>query len=166
MEDWPMNKDSIEGAARKAAGQVEDFAGRTFKDKQASAQGLYDQAAGSVQSAFGHAKDAVASGASDIAKAAKGAVDEVANTDLGALRDDLAKLTQTVSQLVQSQAASTRDQVMGAVATAGDNISQSAAVAQDKLVSIEHDLESRIRKNPWGAVAIAVGVGLLLGKMT
>ncbi|SEE17136.1 protein of unknown function [Rhizobiales bacterium GAS191] len=176
-----MNTDNAEGAARKTIGQVEEIAGRTLKDKRTTGQGLYDQAAGNVQSAYGHARDAIASGASDIAKGAsetiaktrdavsqgtKTAVDGLANSDFAALRDDLAKLTQTVGLLVQNQATSTRDQVMDVVGTAGDNITQSAAVAQDRLVSLEAEFEARIQKNPLSAVAIAIGVGVLIGKMT
>jgi ElaB/YqjD/DUF883 family membrane-anchored ribosome-binding protein/uncharacterized protein YjbJ (UPF0337 family) len=176
-----MNKDSIEGAARKTVGQAEEIAGRAFKDKQTAGRGLYDQTAGNVESTYGHAKDAIATGATEAAKGssatyakvrdavsqgAKSAIDGLANSDFAALRDDLAKLTQTVSQLVQNQAASTRDQVMDVVGAAGDNIAQSAVVAQDRLVSLEADFEARIQKNPLSAVAIAVGVGFLVGKMT
>ncbi len=71
-------------------------------------QGLYDQAAGSAQQALGHARGVVASGAASVAKAARTAAGETANTDL----------------------------------------------------------ETRIQKNPWGAVAIALGVGILVGKMS
>ncbi|SEF11525.1 protein of unknown function [Rhizobiales bacterium GAS191] len=176
-----MGNGSNESGVRKTTGQAEEIAGRSFKDKQTAGQGLYDQAAGNAQSAYGHAKGAVASGVSEAAKAAsetlaktkdamsqgaKTAIEGLANSDFDALRDDLAKLTQTVSQLVQNQAASTRDQVMDAVGTAGDNIAQSAAVAQDKLVSFEADFEARVQKNPLGAIAIAVGAGILIGKMT
>jgi ElaB/YqjD/DUF883 family membrane-anchored ribosome-binding protein len=161
-----VNKDSTEGTARKAVGQVEEFAGRALRDKQTAGQGLYDQVAGSAQNAYGQAKEAVTGGASEVTKAAKGAIDNVANADFGALRNDLATLTQTVSQLVQSQASVTRDQVMDAVGTASANISDSASMAQDKLTEVEADLEKRIQRNPWGAVAIAVGVGFLIGKMT
>ena len=52
------------------------------------------------------------------------------------------------------------------VETASESISQSAAAAQDQLVSFEADLEKRIRRNPWTAVMVAAGVGLLIGKMT
>jgi ElaB/YqjD/DUF883 family membrane-anchored ribosome-binding protein len=170
---------SNEGGVRKTTGQAEEIAGRSFKDKQTTGQGLYDQAAGNAQSAY--AKGAIAGGVSEAAKAAsetlaktkdamtqgaKTAIEGLANSDFDALRDDLAKLTQTVSQLVQNQAATTRDHVMDAVGTAGGNIAQSAAVAQDKLVSVGADFEARVQKNPLGAVAIAVGVGILIGKMT
>lgn len=161
-----MNKDSTEGMARKTIGQVEEFAGRTLKDKQTTGQGHYDQAAGGVQNAYGQAEESATSGTSEVAKVAKGAIDNVTNADFSALRDDLAKLTQTVSQLVQGQAATTRDQVMDAVGTASANLSDSAAAAQQKLMSVEADLEKRIQKNPLGAVAIAVGLGILLGRMT
>jgi hypothetical protein len=51
----------------------------------------------------------------------------VAAADFSSLRADVAKLTQTVSDLVQRQASSTRDQVMDAVGTATNNIAQSAS---------------------------------------
>ncbi len=149
-----MNKDNIEGAGRQILGQGEEMAGRLLKDKQTTAQGIYDDAVGKAQSAYGNVKDAVANGA------------DAAGVDLAGLRDDIARLTQTVNQLVQAGAANARGRVMDAVGAAGDNISQSASAAQDKLVSLEADVESKIQKNPWGAVAIAAMVGLLIGKLS
>ena len=86
--------------------------------------------------------------------------------DLSRLRDDIARLTQTVSDLAQKQVASSRDQMASAVGAAGDSLSQSAAVAQDKFAAVEGDVEARIKKNPWGAVAVAGLIGLLIGKMS
>ena len=54
----------------------------------------------------------------------------------------------------------------GVVGAAGDSVSQSAAVAQDKFAAVEGDVEARIKKNPWGAVAVAGLIGLLIGKMS
>jgi ElaB/YqjD/DUF883 family membrane-anchored ribosome-binding protein len=85
--------------------------------------------------------------------------------DLTGLRNEIARLAQSVGDLVQKQASTTRDQVIGVVGAASDNISQSAAAAQDKLMSVEEDVGRRIRRNPWGAVGIAALVGLLIGKM-
>jgi ElaB/YqjD/DUF883 family membrane-anchored ribosome-binding protein len=89
----------------------------------------------------------------------------VATANFSSLRDDVAKLTQTVSDLVQRQASSTRDQVMDTVGTATNNIAQSASDVQDKLTSLEADISLRIRRNPWTAVAIATLVGLLIAKL-
>ena len=92
--------------------------------------------------------------------------DSGSTPDLSQLRDDIARLTQTVSELAQKQVASSRDKVAGVVAAGGDSLSQSAAVAQDKFTAVEGDVEARIKKNPWGAVAVAGLIGLLIGKMS
>ncbi len=161
-----MNKDSIEGGVRKTAGQVEEFAGRTTKNKQMTGEGLYDQAVGAAQNTYGQAKDSLASGASAVQKAAGGAMKEIANGDFDALRADVTKLAQTVSQLVQNQANSTRDQMRNVVGSATDNLTQTAAMAQDRFMSMEAEMESQIKKNPLAAVGVALGVGLLIGRMT
>ena len=36
---------------------------------------------------------------------------------------------------------------------AGDTLSQSATIAQDRFAAVEGDVEAPIKKNPWGAVA-------------
>ncbi len=150
-----MNKDNLEGNVRSAAGQGEKIWGQATNDKTTSAQGVYDDAAGKAQSALGRAKDAVSE-----------SVDAVSALDFSGLRDEISKLTQKVSDLAQNQVSAGRDQVIGAMGAAGDSLSQSAANAQDKFAAIEGDVESRIKKNPWGAVAIAALIGLLIGKMS
>jgi ElaB/YqjD/DUF883 family membrane-anchored ribosome-binding protein len=150
-----MNRDNLEGAGRTVFGQGEQLAGNLLKDKSTTAQGRYDEVVGKAQSAVGSAKDAVASG-----------IDAASSIDLSGIQDEIAKLTQSVTALVQKQASTTRDQVMGVVGAAGDNLSQSASAAQDTLISMEEDMGTRIRKNPWSAVAVAALVGLLIGKMT
>src|SRR5271157_5317354 len=150
-----MNRDNLEGAGRTVFGQGEQLAGNLLKDKSTTAQGRYDEVVGKAQSAAGSARDAVASG-----------IDAASSIDLSGIQDEIAKLTQSVTALLQKQASTTRDQVMGAVGAAGDNLSQSAAVARDRLASMEVDMGTRIRRNPWSAVAVAALVGLLIGKMT
>jgi len=154
-----MNRDNLEGSFRSAIGQGEKMAGQAIGDRTTTGQGIYDDAAGKARSALGSAKDAVSEG-----------VDAVAAIDFPALRDEITKLTQVVSDLAQKQVSAGRDQVVSAMGsamgTAGDSLSQSAAIAQDKFAAIEGDVESRIKKNPWGAVAIAALIGLLIGKMS
>ena len=150
-----MNKDYVEGSFRSAMGQGEKLVGQGTNDPGTTARGISDDVAGTAQSALGNAKDAVSRGA-----------DAVAAVDFSALRDEVAKLTQTVADLVQKHVSSGRDQVVGAIGAASDSLAQSATVAQDKFAAVEGDVEARIKKNPWGAVAIAGLIGLLIGKMS
>jgi ElaB/YqjD/DUF883 family membrane-anchored ribosome-binding protein len=149
-----MNRDNLEGNVRSAVGQAEKLVGQAMNDKATTAQGYHDDAAGKARSALGSAKDAVNQG-----------VDAVSALDFSGLRDQITNLTHAVSDLAQKQMSAGRDQVVGAMGAAGDSLSQSAATAQDKFASVESDVESRIKKNPWGAVAIAALIGLLIGKM-
>jgi ElaB/YqjD/DUF883 family membrane-anchored ribosome-binding protein len=121
-------------------------------DSMSAAQGSLNDAVGKAQSALGSAKDAVSEGISAV--------------DFSGLRDEITKLTQMVSDLTQKQVSAGRDQVVGAMGAASDSLSQSAAMAQDKFAAVEADVETRIKKNPWSAVAVAALIGLLLGKMT
>jgi ElaB/YqjD/DUF883 family membrane-anchored ribosome-binding protein len=150
-----MNKDNFVGGVRSTAGQGEGSVGAATDDKALEARGVYNEVAGSAQSAWGSAKDA-----------AKEIPDSGSIPDLSQLRDDITRLTQTVSDLAQKQVASSRDRVAGVVAAAGDSLSQSAAVAQDNFAAVESEVEERIKKNPWGAVAVAGPIGLLIGKMS
>ena len=150
-----MNKDHVEGSLRSAMGQGEKLVGQATNDPKTTAQGVYDDAAGKGQSALGSAEDAVSRSA-----------DALSALDFSALRDEVSKLTQIVADLAQRRVSAGRDQVVGAMGAAGDSLSQSAAIAQDKFAAVEGDVEARIKKNPWGAVAIAALIGLLIGKMS
>jgi ElaB/YqjD/DUF883 family membrane-anchored ribosome-binding protein/uncharacterized protein YjbJ (UPF0337 family) len=153
--DVQMNKDNLEGAVRSAVGQGEKIFGQATNDRATTAQGSYDDAAGKARSALGSAKEAVS-----------GSIDAVSPIDFSGLRDEISKLTRKVSDLAQNQVSAGRDQVVGAMGAAGESLSQSAANAQDKFAALEGDVESRIKKNPWGAVAVAGLIGLLIGKMS
>jgi uncharacterized protein YjbJ (UPF0337 family) len=150
-----MNKDTLEGAVRSAVGQGEKILGQATNDRSTTAQGYYDDAAGKARSAVGSAKDAISGG-----------VDAVSALDFSGLRDEISKLTQRVSDLAQNQVSAGRDQLVGAMGAAGESLSQSAASAQDTFTAVEGDIEARIKRNPWGAVAIAALLGLLIGKMS
>ena len=114
-----MNKDSLEGGVRSTIGQGKKIVGQATDDSAMEAQRAFDYAAEKARSALGSAKEAVNQG-----------VDTVSAVDFSGLRNEVAKLTETVSSLQKS------------------------------------DVEARIKKNPWGAVAIAALIGLLIGKIT
>jgi len=86
--------------------------------------------------------------------------------DLAALRDDIAKLSNSVTALVRSQAAVTTDQMMGAVDTARQKIADTASGAQDRVNALGSDLEAAVERNPLAAIAVAMSAGVLIGLMT
>jgi len=150
-----MNKEHVEGSFRSAMGQGEKVMGQATNDPKTSAQGVYDDVAGKAREAVGSANDAISKGA-----------DAISAIDFSALRDEVGRLAQMVGDLAQKRASYGRDQVVGAMGAASDSLVQTAASAQDKFAAVEGDVEARIKRNPWGAVAVAGLIGLLIGKMS
>lgn len=54
-----MDKDRIEGAAKKVSGTVKDAVGKVTGDAKLQAEGKAEKAEGTVQNAVGGLKDAV-----------------------------------------------------------------------------------------------------------
>jgi uncharacterized protein YjbJ (UPF0337 family) len=54
-----MDKDRIAGGVKKATGAIKEAVGRAVNDRKTIAEGQTEQVEGRVQSAVGHAKDAV-----------------------------------------------------------------------------------------------------------
>jgi uncharacterized protein YjbJ (UPF0337 family) len=54
-----MHKDTIKGAAKQAAGNVEKTVGRATGDTEMETRGAAREGEGAVQKTFGKAKDAV-----------------------------------------------------------------------------------------------------------
>jgi ElaB/YqjD/DUF883 family membrane-anchored ribosome-binding protein len=108
--------------------------------------------------------------------------------DLATLRDDFAKLSSSVADLVKAQAgqasaamrgvvgdarerlasttADTRERLAGRAADAQGRIMDKAADAQDRFMAATADLESTIERNPLTAVLIALFIGLLMGALS
>ena len=86
--------------------------------------------------------------------------------DLAALRDDVAKLSASVSEFIRSQTAATTNSVADAVGNARQKISDSASKAQDRVASASSELEATIERNPLSAVLIAMVMGLLVGLLS
>jgi hypothetical protein len=112
-----------------------------------------------------------------------------AANDLSALRRDMARLADTVSTIAAQQAGEARSTARHVSrdvgATLNDLVEQArhllgglrstdlgkaggmvASEAGDRLASVNAQVESRIGRNPITAVAVAAGVGLLLGLMS
>ena len=88
------------------------------------------------------------------------------SADLAALRDDITKLTTSVSDMLRTQASATTNTVLGAVDNARQKFSDTASDAQDKVGAVSADLESAIERNPLVAMLIALGAGLLMGLLS
>ena len=108
--------------------------------------------------------------------------------DFAALRDDVARLTSSVTELLRSQTATTgstvrdavgaarekvaghasyaQDQARGFADTARQVVSDHAAKTQDRFGEATADLESAIERNPLVAMLIALGAGMLVGAMS
>ena len=85
------------------------------------------------------------------------------SADLAALRDDVTKLTSSVSEFIRSHTVATSSSVVDAVDNAKQKISDTASKAQDKVVGTSADLKSTIERNPLAAVLVAMVVGLIVG---
>jgi uncharacterized protein YjbJ (UPF0337 family) len=149
-----MNKDNFEGGVRSAVGHGERFVGAATDDKASEVRGAYNEVAGSAQSAWGSAKDA-----------AKEMTDSGSIPDLSRLREDIVKLTQTVSDLAQKQVDSSSDQVVGVVDAAEDRLSQSARSRRTSSPPWKAMWKAGLRRTV-GAVAVAGLIGLMIGKMS
>ena len=86
--------------------------------------------------------------------------------NFAALRDDVAKLTTSVTELVRSQASTTTGTVMEAVKGAGQKLSDSTTEAQNRLLDMGSDIEATIERNPLAAVLTALSAGLIIGMVT
>lgn len=89
--------------------------------------------------------------------------------DIQALRDDLAKLTRTVSDNQKHNVSSLRDEIrresleaLDSVRQKGDEALRRARDAGDRTV---HDVENRIEERPFLSIIVMFLAGVLVGKL-
>lgn len=85
------------------------------------------------------------------------------DADLKALRDDISKLTSSVSELMKTQTASATSAVMGVVGDAKDKLTDHATDARERVTAATADLEAVIERNPLIAIVAALIAGLFMG---
>lgn len=83
--------------------------------------------------------------------------------DLRVLREDISKLSASVLELVQNQAATAKQQVLGAMDEARHRFASETADARDRLGALTADLESTIERSPFTAVFAGAIAGFLIG---
>ena len=86
--------------------------------------------------------------------------------DLAALRQDVAHLAATMSELVQHQTKAVGFRASAAVGDARDKIASTAADAQNRVRAASGEIEASIERNPLTAVLIAFCIGMSLGMMS
>jgi uncharacterized protein YjbJ (UPF0337 family) len=75
-----MDEHRVTGAAKNAAGRVEEGFARVTGDTKSQAQGVIDQAQGTAENLYGQAKDAASSAAEGVRKTASSIEDVVRRT--------------------------------------------------------------------------------------
>ena len=83
--------------------------------------------------------------------------------DLAALRGDVARLAQTMSELVQHQTQAASLGASEAVEDTRAKIASAAADMQDRVRAAGSEIEATIGRNPLTVMLIAFGVGISLG---
>jgi ElaB/YqjD/DUF883 family membrane-anchored ribosome-binding protein len=86
--------------------------------------------------------------------------------DVTALRQDVARLAETMSKLVRHQTQAAGVRVSEAVGDAGHQIASTAADAQNRVRAASGEIEASIERNPLTAVLVAFGIGMLFGMMS
>ena len=90
-------------------------------------------------------------------------VDKDMNEQINALRAEIANLTTTVSDIVKAQATNAASHVKAAANDAAATGARVASQASQTVRNSGAELESYIERNPWNAILIAGGIGLVLG---
>lgn len=85
---------------------------------------------------------------------------------LAALRQDIARLSESVSALLQNPAPGVAQQVSDAVDDAKAKCSSTAADVKSRVNVTGGEIETSIERHPLTAMLISFGVGMALGVMT
>jgi|SRR5579875_676823 ElaB/YqjD/DUF883 family membrane-anchored ribosome-binding protein len=86
--------------------------------------------------------------------------------DLAVLRDDVAKLSISVSELIRAQTAAAASTGTGTADEAQQKLSSPASKMQDRVSAASSELETTIERNPLMAVFTAFMAGMLLGLLS
>lgn len=137
---------------------------QTKAQGQSKAGSFPSNAQDSVASSINRGKEPVTTAASD-AMDTGGAALKALQSDLSEVKETVAKL---LSRASNETAKSARD-LAGQVSTAASDIAERgahvASAASDQAKTLVTDMENMARRNPLGALAGAVVVGLLIGMM-
>ena len=87
-------------------------------------------------------------------------------TEFSALRDDVARLTATLGELLRLQGKAAGDAAVDAVGAAKNGVADSIADATVHTRAAGAEIEASIERNPMTALVIAFGVGISVGMIS
>jgi ElaB/YqjD/DUF883 family membrane-anchored ribosome-binding protein len=131
------------------------------KTQGPSKEGLRESAANSIS----RAKEGGVSAAASDARESAGADLKALQSDLSHLKETVAKLVSRTGEEATKSAREIAGQVSGAASDLADKGANVASAATDRAKSLVTELENIARRNPLGALAGAVVVGVLIGMM-
>jgi ElaB/YqjD/DUF883 family membrane-anchored ribosome-binding protein len=98
-------------------------------------------------------------------KTTEGTIEDT-TAHLAALRQDIARLSESVSAFLQNPAPGVAQHVSDAVDDTKAKISSTAADVKSRVNAAGGEIEASIERNPLTAIMISFGVGIALGMMT
>src|ERR1700689_130077 len=123
-----------------------------------------DPKASSVSDSLNRGKDAVVAAANDAADSSGADLQAIRN-DLNSLRDTLSRFMSQASNEAVKTARQVTSNVAGQVSDLADRGGQYVSSANDQAKTFATELEAVARRNPLGALAGAVAIGVLIGVM-
>ena len=135
-----MDRDRLEGNWKQMRGKVKERWGELTDDDLTAINGRRDQLEGKIQERYGYAKNKAQREIEDWYRSTEPHLAD----DIETIRTEIQNLTSTVGRIANKQIG--RAQVSAAEAA--------------------HEAEAAITRNPLTAVAIAAGLGFLLGVFT
>jgi len=73
--------------------------------------------------------------------------------------DELRSVIENAEELLRATAGEAGPKVQEARARAEESLRN----ARERLLGASHEIDAKVRANPWAAVGIAAGIGLILG---
>ena len=117
-------------------------------------------------------RESIASHSAQAVSAAASDAQDAAGADLKAMQRDLRELKEAIANLVSRAgdgAAKSAREIAGQVSTAASDLADKgvsvASVATDQAKTLVTEVENIARRNPLGALAGAVVIGVLIGMM-
>ena len=133
-----------------------------FRTQGSSKAAAFPTSGASVAGSINRGKEAVSAATSEAV--------ESGGNDLKALQGDLSDLKDTVTKFIaraSNETAKSAREIAGQVGTTASDLAErganAALVASDQAKTFASELENIARRNPLGAIAGAVLVGVLIG---